>query len=542
MHHEDVRRGGGDTTPRPEEERRTVEDAPVEESLHRGAGFMTRAAKGVGLDLVAPDGDAIAARQPAPRVRASHGHAGRDRLFLSRPGRRRPRRDRRGSRRRSPSCAARTSACRSRRTPTRPGAGGAGQRPAALGCDAEVDRTEPRNASAGGGAPTPHTVAPDLRTGLGAPAGRGRHARAAAVARPHHTVVSRPGGRRAGPVSRRGGRRVDSAPGRHPDPRSPVAVGGARGPPPGPHHGSPGRRAAPRESTWRCRSPCTTTLITRSAFDRDLVGPGLRDGPPRSPALSAQRAHHRRPGRDHPHHPRARGHRPHRRRELDRGPGLRAGVCADVYPVKVASPTAPAAPRTRPPNSSPISSTTRRRRPRAPTGRAGGAPRACRPRRPTPRASVPSASAGAVDALGSPITDIGVGGPGPAHTRTRARHRGTARASRDTRVVSALGPSPRRPARQTLSQSFVPVAAGALVDAGLGKSSTPSSNGGRGDRPPVARSMPPAGPGCRAVPSTRRPSTTWRRSYGHVVVPPGRRVGSHRAAHPHPALHLVLGS
>src|ERR1019366_1938857 len=61
VHHEDVRRGGGDTTART-----GVEAAQVEEALwtmlQRGAKFMTRPVKEIGIDLVRPSGDVIHAR------------------------------------------------------------------------------------------------------------------------------------------------------------------------------------------------------------------------------------------------------------------------------------------------------------------------------------------------------------------------------------------------------------------------------------------------------------------------------------------------
>ena len=81
VHHEDVRRGTGDTTPRPEEDRRQVEDA-LWRSLHKAAGFMTRAAKGIGLELAAPGRDAIAARPGTPKARLT-GTPGEIALFLS---------------------------------------------------------------------------------------------------------------------------------------------------------------------------------------------------------------------------------------------------------------------------------------------------------------------------------------------------------------------------------------------------------------------------------------------------------------------------
>ena len=81
VHHEDVRRGGGDTTART-----GVEAAQVEEALwtmlQRGAKFMTRPVKEIGIDLVRPSGDVIHAR-PGPVVATLTGTAVEIVLFLS---------------------------------------------------------------------------------------------------------------------------------------------------------------------------------------------------------------------------------------------------------------------------------------------------------------------------------------------------------------------------------------------------------------------------------------------------------------------------
>ncbi|HUY21338.1 MAG TPA: TIGR03085 family metal-binding protein [Acidimicrobiales bacterium] len=81
VHHEDVRRGGGDDTPR-----RGPEVAPVEaalwKSLRRSAKFLTRSLKGTGLDLVRPDGEVIHAR-PGPTPATLTGTAGEIVLFLT---------------------------------------------------------------------------------------------------------------------------------------------------------------------------------------------------------------------------------------------------------------------------------------------------------------------------------------------------------------------------------------------------------------------------------------------------------------------------
>ena len=56
VHHEDLRRGGGDTTPRP-----ATQIADLEEALWRALGrsgrFMTRALRGTGVEAVTPAGD-----------------------------------------------------------------------------------------------------------------------------------------------------------------------------------------------------------------------------------------------------------------------------------------------------------------------------------------------------------------------------------------------------------------------------------------------------------------------------------------------------
>ena len=81
VHHEDVRRGGGDTTPRSEQELRPVDDA-LWQTLRRGAKFMTRPAKETGIDLERSGGDVIHAR-PGPQVATITGTPGEIVLFLS---------------------------------------------------------------------------------------------------------------------------------------------------------------------------------------------------------------------------------------------------------------------------------------------------------------------------------------------------------------------------------------------------------------------------------------------------------------------------
>jgi uncharacterized protein (TIGR03085 family) len=81
VHHEDVRRGGGDNTARTDAEGVRIEDA-LWQMLHRGAKFMTRPVKGIGLDLLRPDGEVIHVR-PGPPVATITGPAGEIVLFLS---------------------------------------------------------------------------------------------------------------------------------------------------------------------------------------------------------------------------------------------------------------------------------------------------------------------------------------------------------------------------------------------------------------------------------------------------------------------------
>lgn len=83
VHHEDARRGGGDHTPRPADEIADVE-AALWRNLRRGARFMTRSVRDVGLELRRPDGAAITAR-PTPAGRPTAvlvGRAGEIVLYL----------------------------------------------------------------------------------------------------------------------------------------------------------------------------------------------------------------------------------------------------------------------------------------------------------------------------------------------------------------------------------------------------------------------------------------------------------------------------
>jgi len=81
VHHEDVRRGSGDETPRSEGELVAV-DAALWKSLGRGSGLMTRPLKGTGLDLLRPGGAVIHARRGSPTATLT-GTPGEIVLFLS---------------------------------------------------------------------------------------------------------------------------------------------------------------------------------------------------------------------------------------------------------------------------------------------------------------------------------------------------------------------------------------------------------------------------------------------------------------------------
>jgi uncharacterized protein (TIGR03085 family) len=81
VHHEDVRRGGGDTTPRTGAEAAPVEDA-LWAMLQKSGKFATRPVKEIGVDLVRPNGDVIHARPGTPLATLT-GTAMEIALFLS---------------------------------------------------------------------------------------------------------------------------------------------------------------------------------------------------------------------------------------------------------------------------------------------------------------------------------------------------------------------------------------------------------------------------------------------------------------------------
>jgi uncharacterized protein (TIGR03085 family) len=81
VHHEDVRRGAGDNTPRIGAEGAQIEDA-LWHMLRRGGKFMTRSVKDIGIDLVRPNGDVIHARAGVPGATVT-GPAGEIVLLLS---------------------------------------------------------------------------------------------------------------------------------------------------------------------------------------------------------------------------------------------------------------------------------------------------------------------------------------------------------------------------------------------------------------------------------------------------------------------------
>ena len=80
VHHEDVRRGGGDNTPRPERDLAETEEA-LWRSLRRGAALSARKVHGVGLDLVRPDGAVISAKKGTPKATLT-GRPGEIVLYL----------------------------------------------------------------------------------------------------------------------------------------------------------------------------------------------------------------------------------------------------------------------------------------------------------------------------------------------------------------------------------------------------------------------------------------------------------------------------
>lgn len=81
VHHEDLRRGGGDTTPRPEEQIADVEEA-LWRLLRRGARLLARGVRGAGLDLVRPDGTVVHAKGGTP-LAVLRGRPGELVLFLT---------------------------------------------------------------------------------------------------------------------------------------------------------------------------------------------------------------------------------------------------------------------------------------------------------------------------------------------------------------------------------------------------------------------------------------------------------------------------
>ncbi|HLI73824.1 MAG TPA: TIGR03085 family metal-binding protein [Acidimicrobiales bacterium] len=81
VHHEDVRRGSGDSTPRQEAEIADIEVA-LWRAVERGARLMTRSVKGIGLDLVSSTGPAVTARAGSPRATIT-GRPGEIVLYLS---------------------------------------------------------------------------------------------------------------------------------------------------------------------------------------------------------------------------------------------------------------------------------------------------------------------------------------------------------------------------------------------------------------------------------------------------------------------------
>ncbi|MCX7619868.1 MAG: TIGR03085 family metal-binding protein [Acidimicrobiales bacterium] len=81
IHHEDLRRGGGNTEPRPAEEIAGIEDQ-LWRLLERGKRFAVRGIKDVGVELTRPDGAAITARRGEPKAIIA-GRPGEILLYLS---------------------------------------------------------------------------------------------------------------------------------------------------------------------------------------------------------------------------------------------------------------------------------------------------------------------------------------------------------------------------------------------------------------------------------------------------------------------------
>ncbi|HXQ59991.1 MAG TPA: TIGR03085 family metal-binding protein, partial [Acidimicrobiales bacterium] len=81
IHHEDVRRGSGDTTPRPLADIADVEEA-LWRSMGRGARLLTRSLASTGLDLLHIDGRVVHARPGDPKATVT-GRPGEIALYLS---------------------------------------------------------------------------------------------------------------------------------------------------------------------------------------------------------------------------------------------------------------------------------------------------------------------------------------------------------------------------------------------------------------------------------------------------------------------------
>jgi len=81
VHHEDLRRGGGDNTPRPADSVKDVEDA-LWRVLRQVARLSGRSLRPVGLDLVRDDGETIHAVSGDPTA-IVRGRPGEIALYLS---------------------------------------------------------------------------------------------------------------------------------------------------------------------------------------------------------------------------------------------------------------------------------------------------------------------------------------------------------------------------------------------------------------------------------------------------------------------------
>ena len=301
VHHEDVRRGGGDTTPRRGPEAAQIEGA-LWQSLHRSAKFMTRSAKTTAIDLVRPDGEVIHART-GTSVATITGSAGGDRPVSLGPERRRPRRGGWSSRRGGSGAGRRIRDLRRGHGPE-----AEARACADLGCDAEVDRTEASIAPARGGDRTPDTRALDPRGRGPGPAGATALRSTVKALFLGTFLLSLLPVAFAPPASATPGRHVDrltlerQSPWVGPNPPNQDLTMGLR------------IRSGAPTSALRLSFTVFRPVSTRSGFDETLSRPRPRLGDRPVPGHRPFSLQHRRPGRHRGDHSRRRGHHPDRDR------------------------------------------------------------------------------------------------------------------------------------------------------------------------------------------------------------------------------------